>query len=367
MASLSDVAKAAGVSLTTASLVLNRPKQPNRVSEACAQRVRGVAKTLGYIPNYHARSMKLGRAETIAVALDVGGGRGAGAVSELTDAYFNHLIGGIELHLRNVGYQMTLIGPDEHAKATERALQGLGQRRFDGMIVLGVVIHPANDGLLAESPDGAIVAIEYAGPTSVPVVEYDERHGVELAVGHLSRLGHKRLLWVGPEGSDLPQCDGAKREALYREAAAWQGLHAETCPFPLKCEAGIPLRISQLEQARQCVADYLRERPRDFTGVVAYNDPVAIGVCRALRDADLDVPGDVSVVGFDDIEAPFCIPPLTSVSHRLLEMGRRAAERVMEMVNDESSRARLRGTREVVEPELVVRKSTGQVLDTGEE
>src|SRR2546421_524524 len=103
MASLSDVAKVAGVSLTTASLVLNRPKQPNRVSEACAQRVREAAKKVGYIPNYHARSMKLGRAETIAVAMDVGTGQGADTVSELTDAYFNHLIGGIELHLRSVG------------------------------------------------------------------------------------------------------------------------------------------------------------------------------------------------------------------------------------------------------------------------
>src|SRR4051812_24957356 len=115
MASLSDVARAAGVSLTTASMVLNRPKQPNRVSSACAQRVRSVADELGYIPNYHARSMKLGRAETIAVAMDVGAppaDRGPATVSEFADGYFNQLLGGVELHLRSVGYQMSLVGPD---------------------------------------------------------------------------------------------------------------------------------------------------------------------------------------------------------------------------------------------------------------
>ena len=99
MASLSDVAKAAGVSLTTASLVLNRPKQPNRVSAACAAHVKGIAEQLGYIPNYHARSMKLGKAETIAVALDVGGEGGNTTVAELADPYFSQLLGGIELYL----------------------------------------------------------------------------------------------------------------------------------------------------------------------------------------------------------------------------------------------------------------------------
>src|SRR5688572_28233440 len=119
MASLSDVAKAAGVSLTTASLVLNRPKQPNRVSNACALKVRQIAEQLGYIPNYHARSMKLGKADTIAVALDVGGDGGTCTVAELADPYFSQLLGGIELHLRNVGYEMTIVVADQNYRAPE--------------------------------------------------------------------------------------------------------------------------------------------------------------------------------------------------------------------------------------------------------
>jgi LacI family transcriptional regulator len=76
------------------------------------------------------------------------------------------------------------------------------------------------------------------------------------------------------------------------------------------------------------------------------------------------VPSEVSVIGFDDVEASFCIPPLTTVSHKLVEMGRRAAERVMEMVRDEGARERLRGVRDVIRPELVVRGSTAEVRMT---
>jgi LacI family transcriptional regulator len=366
MASLADVAKAAGVSLTTASLVLNRPKQPNRVSDACAQRVRDVAQRVGYIPNYHARSMKLGRAEAIAVAMDVTTADDNGStVSELADAYYSHLIGGIELHLRDVGYQMTLIGPSGHVRAPQRGLEGLRQRRFDGMIVLGaVVVDPGQRALMAESPDCAIVAIEYAGETQFPVVDYDERLGVELAVGHLGDFGHKRLLWVGPE----PEVDGREmgrrtsRETLFAEAAAAAGATVEFCRFVPYHTVGCAERAAQVEQAHAAVRRHLRTSGRGaFTAVVAHNDPIGLGACRALAEADLRVPRDVSVVGSDGLEAAFGVPRLTTVDHRLCDLGRRAAELVMELVNDEGARKRLRGTREVLRPALAVGESTGPV------
>jgi DNA-binding LacI/PurR family transcriptional regulator len=358
MASLSDVAKDAGVSLTTASLVLNRPKQPNRVSEACAQRVRAVAQRLGYIPNYHARSMKLGRAETIVVALDVGDGDGDATVSELSDAYFNQLIGGIELHLRKVGYQLTIVGPDAFSRAPERGMMGVGQRRFDGMIVLGRVVDPARSKVLAQGAEGPVVAIEYPHPTQFPVVDYDERHGVELAVKHLVELGHRDLLWVGSSRTWAASQE-TSREEMFRSAAARLGARTASCTMDWRPGEVPNARPEMRERAEAAVAKYLREKGRSFTGVVAYNDPVGIGVCGALAAAGVRVPQDVSVVGFDDIEAAFCVPRLTTVSHRLSDMGRKAAERVMEMIGG----AGLRGERDVVRPELVVRKSTARKFE----
>jgi DNA-binding LacI/PurR family transcriptional regulator len=351
MASLSDVAREAGVSLTTASLVLNRPKQPNRVSEGCSERVRAVAKRLGYVPNYHARSMKLRRAETVAVAIDVENLAGEVRASELADAYFNHLIGGIEMHLRQVGYQMALIGAGDGHSATERGLQGISQRRFDGMIVLAVAVDRSKEHALATlPPDASVVAIEYADPTAATRVDYDERHGLELALQHLVGLGHRRLLWVAPERN--------VREPVLRSVAAGFDVDVTALDFPFTHNPARSWRVDLLEQARAGVRDYLARRGRAFTAIVAYNDPTAIGVCGALSEAGIRVPRDVSVIGFDDVEASFCIPPLTTVSHKLVEMGRRAAERVMEMVKDEGARERLRGVKDVLKPELVVRGST---------
>jgi LacI family transcriptional regulator len=356
MASLSDVAKAAGVSLTTASLVLNRPKQPNRVSEGCSERVRAVAKRLGYVPNYHARSMKLRRAETVAVAIDVENFAGEVRASELADAYFNHLIGGVEMHLRQVGYQMALVvGPDGYLSASERALQGISQRRFDGMIVLAVTIDPAKEHVLTKlPPDASVVAIEYGGQaTTAAQVHYDERYGLELALRHLVELGHRRLLWVSPEGSG--------REPVMRSVAQGFDVEVTALDFPFAHNPARSWRVDMVDQARAGMRDYLKAHAGEFTAVVAYNDPVAIGVCGALAEAGVRVPADVSVIGFDDVEASFCIPPLTTVSHKLVEMGKRAAERVMEMVKDEGARERLRGVKDVLKPELVVRGSTGAV------
>jgi DNA-binding LacI/PurR family transcriptional regulator len=356
MASLSDVAKAAGVSLTTASLVLNRPKQPNRVSAACASRVKQIADQLGYIPNYHARSMKLGKAETIAVALDVGGDGGSCTVAELADPYFSQLLGGIELFLRNVGYEMTIVVADHLNRAPDRAMNGILQRRFDGMIVMGVCVDPDRSKVLHSSPDAPIVAIEYGGETQVPVVDYDEAYGVGLAVKHLAALGHKRVLWVGHQGRPDPAMED-RREEMFRRSAREAGVAVETCRFEI--DADLPMTRSTLaELAEVAVAKYVAANGQRFSGVVAYNDPVAIGVCSALDLSGVRVPQDVSVVGFDDVEASLCIPKLTTVSHMLGEMGRRAAEMVIQMITDPEMKQKYRGKREVIAPELVVRRST---------
>jgi LacI family transcriptional regulator len=356
MASLSDVAKAAGVSLTTASLVLNRPKQPNRVSNACATRVRSIAEQLGYIPNYHARSMKLGKADTIAVALDVGGDGGTCTVAELADPYFSNLLGGIELHLRNVGYEMTIVVADQNYRAPDRAMSGILQRRFDGMIVMGVCVDPVRSKVLQTAPDAPIVAIEFAGETQVPVVDYDEAYGVGLAVKHLAALGHKRLLWVGHRGRVESTVED-RREEYFRKAAREAGVAVETCWFGIDAE--LPMtRATLAEQAEIALGKYVSENGRRFTGIVAYNDPIAIGACSALKSAGIQVPEEVSIVGFDDVEACLCIPKLTTVRHVLGEMGKRAAEMVIQMINDPEMRQKYRGRREVLAPELVVRKST---------
>jgi LacI family transcriptional regulator len=352
MASLTDVAKLAGVSLTTASMVLNKGKQENRVSAACADRVRGAARQLGYIPNYHARSMKLGRAEVIAVALDVGHFDGLPAtLPDLALAYFSQIIGAIELYARNRGYLLTIVGPDDARRAPDRAYLGLRQRRFDGIVVPGTVVQTDRTSFLADAPDAPIVVVEYDGPTQLPVVHYDEAAGVRMAVRHLAELGHRELLWVGDEPGGTPHVVPL-REQMFASAVWDAGLRGASCRIPR--DAG-----PRNDVAEEAMARYLAQRPRSFTAVVCYNDVTAIGVCGALMAAGIRIPQDVSVIGFDNIEASLSIPRLTSVSHKLPEMGLRAAELVMQMINEPEQIKAMRGKRDVIQPDLVVRKSTG--------
>lgn len=358
MSSLTEVAKKAGVSIATASLVLNSGRRTSRVSEACAARVRQVAEELGYVPNYHAQSMKRGRAGVIAVALDVNFQGPKSKRNELGATYYGTIAGAIEASTRAHGNLMAIVGPQEDLRAPDRGLLGIRQRRFDGMIVLGPAVHRDHTDFLSKSYTEPIVVIEYPAKTDLPVVDWDEAGSVHVAVKHLAELGHKDLLWLGPR-DEQTRVPAPPREQLFMTTVWDAGLHGSSCRFE-RTYGSVDFMADLANAAEGALAEVLRKGPRTFTGVVCYNDVTAIGACGALMAAGLRIPDDVSVIGFDDVEAPLAIPRLTTVSHRLDEMGRRATELVLELVDDPAAAKRLLGHREVLAPELVVRKSTGK-------
>jgi LacI family transcriptional regulator, galactose operon repressor len=363
MASLTQIAQKAGVSVTAASLVLNKKDHGTRVSEDCAQRIRVIAKELGYVPNYHASSIKKGRSETVAIAMDLGvadeaGSSIVGTHPELQTPYFGLIVGGIEEVMRRRGYLMTLVGPDTRNRAPDRALIGVRQRRFDGMIVLGSLVHVDTSTVLQQAPEQPIVVIEPRIETKLLTIDYDEQKAVEMAVDHLVGLRHKQLLWVGEY---VNSGNGrATRQQRFEQYCKKLGIAAETVQYntperktPFLSYHDIP------DAAREAMEKHLKAKPRQFTGVVCYNDNVGVGILDALADAGLRVPEDVSVVGHDNFEGRRCRPKLTSVDHCLNDMGVRAAELLMKMIEDPSLVEELRETRELVGPTLVVRGSTG--------
>lgn len=360
MASLTQVAKKAGVSIATASLVLNSGRHTRRVGEACAARVRQVAEQLGYVPNYHAQSMKRGRANVIAVALDISFPAPKSKRNELGATYFGTIVGAIEASTRARANLMAIVGPQDQTRAPDRGLLGIRQRRFDGMIVLGPAVRTEETDFLSKPHPEPIVVIEYPGKTRLPVVDWDEAGSVNLAVQHLAELGHKDLLWLGPR-DEHTRVPAPAREQLFMTAVWDAGLRGTSCRFD-RADASPDYLADLADSAEAALAAQLRNAARSFTGVVCYNDVTAIGACGALLAAGLRIPDDVSVIGFDDVEAPLAIPRLTTVSHRLDEMGRRATELVLELVDDPAAAKRLRGHREVLPPELVVRKSTGKAV-----
>jgi len=357
MANLGTVAQEAGVSITTASRVLNGSRYAQRISEPCAQRVREAAKRLGYTANYHARSIKLGRAETIGLALELGAPDQKWQPKVLIgNTYYQAIIAGIEAATHAVSYNLSLIGPRASESAIERGVVGIKERRLDGLLIVGIALGSGQNAVLLEAPDLPIVVIQAQVPTALPVVDFDDVAGVSLAVRHLAELGHKELLWLGPASSE-DLAHSTERERRFMTEVWDRGLRGSSCRFDAKCQGtGNPIQ----DMAHKTLTEFMAQSPRRFTAVVCYNDLIAIGAARALLQQGVRIPQGVSVVGFDNAEAALAYPPLTTVDHKFTEIGQRAAEWVLKMVAEgEDERHHLRGMRDMIAPELVIRESTG--------
>jgi LacI family transcriptional regulator len=362
MATLAEIARRAGVSTMTASLVLNKRVIGSRVSNDCAARVRGIAEQLGYSPNYHARSMKRGRADALAIAVDVSPTHGPGANLNnqliLPVPYFSRIIGAFEQDAREHGMLATIIGPLGKDRAPDRAYAGIKQRRFDGMVVLGSTVDPLKTSFMTTPPESPVVSIHYLGPTRIPNVLSDEAAAVGLAVDHLAERGHRKVLYVGVAPYSFASYLGREQHVVSKLWSA--GLVGEVChqdPRPVD-GGGFTAYQSDIDLTHRAVAKHLAAKPRTFTAVICYNDLIAIGTSKALQDAGLRIPEDVSVIGFDNCEGQFYRPTITSVDLQFVLSGRRASQLLLEMVKTPARRAELAGHVEYIPPLLAQGGST---------
>jgi len=220
----------------------------------------------------------------------------------------------------------------------------------------------ARSDFLHEPLSVPVALVHYAGPTEIPVTTWDEAAGVALAAQHLAGLGHRDVLWLGPVNEAHPGF--ALRETAFLSAASAAGLRARACRFafgyrdPRDAEGReAPLAVANIEAARAGLTRGLADLGA-VTAIACYNDATAVGACAVLAAAGIAVPAAISVIGIDDLEAAFCVPRLTTVSQRVPELGRRACAMVLRMIREPGALDALRGHREVVQPELVLRAST---------
>ncbi len=364
MATLQEVAKIAGVSTTTASRVLNRGKYAERISDAAAQRVREAATRVGYTRSFPHRSIRTGRAETLGMAMEIGGPQRNLSPNRLTNnTYFHSLISGVEAATHNLGYALTLIGPSEDRRATVRGIEGIRERRLDGLVVVGTQLgHVEAQSvvpLLADGPELPIVVVQPAIPTRLTTVDFDETAAAKLTVSHLAEFGHREVLWVG--ASNRPELDQgvSPRENAFMTAVWDAGLRGASCRYWFDHESTQQPDRLRTQTAEAAFERYLSERPRSFTAAVCQSDVVAMVVCRVLTRRGIRVPQDVSVVGFDDAQAELANPALTTIDHRLAEIGQRAGELALTLAMEPNKAASLRGSRQIIQPRLIVRESTG--------
>jgi LacI family transcriptional regulator len=325
--SLKMLAEYLDLSPATVSFVLNNA--PNRsIPEVTRERVKAAARKFGYRPNLIARSLRGTNTCTVGILLPV-----------LGEGYHAQVLAGAADVLMREGYFFFTAHHRHRADLIAEYPRLLHSRGVEGILAI--------DTHLTEAPPAPTVAI--ASHTPLPGVTniiLDSTRAAELALGHLFRLGHRKIAFM--RGQDFSSDSNARWHATVQVART----------LGLRVLPDLTIHLEKDLQSPELgypTIQQLLMRRRDFTAVVCFNDISAIGCIRALHDGGLRVPRDVSVVGFDDIQAAnYHVPSITTVRQPLQAMGELAATTLLRKMAHERQPDKLH-----VNPEFIARESTG--------
>jgi len=329
-----DVARRAGVSVGTVSNVLNRP---DLVAATTRARVEGALADLHYVRNESARQLRRGQSRTVGLI-----------VPDIANPFFTDVARGIEEVTRAADALVIVCNSDNEASNDLRYLRMLAEHQ-----VLGVLHVPA--GASASSTSRAreratrVVLLDHKSRTTGQCsVSVNDVHGGELATTHLLKAGHRRIGFVGAGTSRARQV--IDRLAGARRAMVAAGRNPDDLVVLDAPLLNVPGGVAA---ARDLLRLGVRKRP---TAVACVNDLLAIGMLQELLRGGVQVPGDVAIVGYDDIAfAAVSAVPLTSVRQPRIDLGRRAATLLL----DEAFNPHHEHRRDEFEPELIVRESSG--------
>jgi LacI family transcriptional regulator, galactose operon repressor len=330
-----DVARRAGVSKSTVSNVLRGVA----VSPELAGRVRAVIEELGYAPSVFAQSLARQRTHALAAF-----------VPQLGNPFYADLLSGVEHETVARGYRLLISSAEDDIRGERQMLRMLLQYRPAGYIIAGLRDEGAVQNLI-ERKLPLVFLDTHRVPESAGLVMLDDRLGMRLAVGHLVELGHRRIASV--IDSDL---DPARDQRLqgYLEGLAEAGIESD----PRLRVRDQPAAGSREPAPRPTVVDELLALDDPPTAIVAGDDLGAIGLIDSLETRGVRVPEQMSVVGFDDIAiSRVSRIALTTVRQPALAMGRRAATIMVDHLESDAPEE-LGRYREIVEPELVIRRTT---------
>ena len=303
MVTMDDVASRAGVSTSTVSHVLNGTR---KVSPATVQAVQRAIQALGYIPNTLARSLARSSTNTLGVA-----------ISALSNHYFSETVHAIETECAKHGYMMLFVDTHDDPEQELRVVTALHHRRVDGIVL---------------APSNGSMALAYLQANEIPAVlvdrmmsEHFDQVGVENAqptqalIEHLIAHGHRRIGFIaGRAGFSTTD----ERVAGYKAALQAAGLVFDP---QLLVDGG-----SNTEPARQATVQLLALAAPP-TAIMAGNNLITLGAMQALREAQIEVPGQMALVGFDDFDwADLFVPRLSLIAQPVKALGARAVELLLQ-------------------------------------
>lgn len=337
-ASMADVAELAGVSKSTVSAVINNK---DIVKDATRRRILDAIDTLNYRPTGFGY-----RGTNVSTGKNIGF-----VIKEAGNPYYAETLAGIQEVARKAGYLVFVASSEGEYETEKKIVERFASGDFDGMIITPILNDDTDLSHIFDLKRLNIpfILLENVRGVRAGLVDIDNVQASCLAVKHLLDLEHTQIAhFAGPQYSEHSE------ERV-------QGVRRAFSESHLIFNGGSVIQTGDtIEAGYHAALEYFSERGADrATGVTCYNDLVAIGVLKALRELDLRVPEDVSVIGFDDLSVLQYFPlSLTSVHVPKFEMGRKAAELLIAQIE---AKGRLPQEKIVLEAELVVRGSTARV------
>ncbi|MBN9242282.1 MAG: LacI family DNA-binding transcriptional regulator [Mesorhizobium sp.] len=326
---MKDVAAAAGVSVTTVSRLLNGSLA---LPDETRKRIEDAIRKLNYRPNPHARRLSRGRSDAIGLV-----------VPDIANPFFATLVAAVEEEADRSGLAVSLFATLNRSDREVAYLELIERKHVDGLIF---VTNHADDGQLARlinKAEKVVVVDEDVPHAAVPKLFCDNEQGGHLAGSHLARHGHRDVLFVG---SDETMISGRRRFDGLRRAL---GEHWRQEIVPASYRGAYTIEFGRAA-GRRFIAEGM-----PATAIFATSDEIAIGMMEVFRAEGVSIPGDVSMVGFDDV-APFHLfaTPVTAVRQPVRAIGRRALRLLLETNWQEPPAA---AARELVPVEIVERES----------
>jgi LacI family transcriptional regulator len=320
-----DVAQLAGVNPSTVSRALSTP---GRISAKTEARIQEAARTLQFQINPMARALQTGRTNTLGLL-----------IADITNPMFFDVARGAEREAAERGYTLVISESQESGSREVEAADRI-IRSVDGIILVSTRL--ADDEIVALSARTPLVVLN-RGVEGVDALVPDVATGIDQAVAHLAGLGHRAIAYVaGPPRSWMSRA----REGALRAATARRDIEL------VVIGPGEPTREGGAAALPRIIAS-------EASAAMTYNDLMAIGLLGAAADAQRSVPGDLSVVGFDDIfGADFTSPTLTTIRTPLARMGELAVRRILDRLDGSAEHRGL--DTDPLETDLVIRRSTAR-------
>jgi len=326
---IKDIAKIAGVSMNTVSRAFNN--KPD-ISKETKERILKIAQELGYVKNFTASSLKQKESKIIGVV-----------ISDSANPFYAETLKGIEAAARKYGYQIILCNTERDYRIEKEMIRILIGRRVDGLIIGPVQTGYEDIKMLEDMKFPTVILGRHFEDIEIDEIYNNEVKGGYLATKHLIERGRRKIVMLN---GFLEISAARMRLEGYKKALFDYGIDFD--------ESGVLIGDIDFISGYERTLDLI-ERKKEFDAIFCYNDMIAFGAVKALREKGFKIPEDVSIVGYDDVLYSELIdPPLTTVRIKKYELGFEAMKMLM---------SRLKGRRKkikkvILDVELIVRKSS---------